>query len=139
MATPGSTTPNTTWATRRPPQPRRTKPRMRNRLPHPRRRALGRDEALPGKPRRAQVRSYDHPGSSFPMTIEQHQAKAEQLLRIADTLPVDTVDSVEPARRLADALLAGSLRSIELTLRTPVALEALAALDRKSTRLNSRH
>src|SRR3546814_16894774 len=64
------------------------------------------------------------------MTIEQHQAKAEQLLRDAGILPVVTVDSVEQARRLADALLAGGLRSIELTLRTPVALEALAALKR---------
>src|SRR3546814_15799747 len=72
--------------------------RMRNRWPHPRRSALGSDEALPGKPRRAQVRSYDHPGSSFPMTIEQHQAKAEQLLRTAGILPVVTVDSVEQAK-----------------------------------------
>src|SRR3546814_380280 len=64
------------------------------------------------------------------MTIEQHQAKAEQLLRDAGILPVVTVDSVEQARRLADALLEGGLRSIELTLRTPVALEALAALKR---------
>src|SRR3546814_21026383 len=64
------------------------------------------------------------------MTIEQHQAKAEQLLRTAGILPVVTVDSVEQARRLADALLEGGLRSIELTLRTPVALAALAALKR---------
>lgn len=64
------------------------------------------------------------------MTIEQHQAKAEQLLRTAGILPVVTVDSVDQARRLADALLAGGLRSIELTLRTQVALEALAALKR---------
>src|SRR3546814_5054730 len=64
------------------------------------------------------------------MSIEQHQAKAEQLLRTAGILPVVTVDSVEQARRLADALLEGGLRSIELTLRTPVALEALAALKR---------
>ena len=64
------------------------------------------------------------------MSIEQHQAKAEQLLRTAGILPVVTVDSVDQARRLADALLEGGLRSIELTLRTPVALEALAALKR---------
>ncbi|MFC3715415.1 bifunctional 4-hydroxy-2-oxoglutarate aldolase/2-dehydro-3-deoxy-phosphogluconate aldolase [Luteimonas soli] len=64
------------------------------------------------------------------MTIQQHQARAEQLLRDAGILPVVTVDSVDQARRLADALLAGGLRSIELTLRTPVALEALAALKR---------
>ena len=65
-----------------------------------------------------------------PMSIGQHQAKAEQLLRDAGILPVVTVDGVEQARRLADALLEGGLRSIELTLRTPVALEALAALKR---------
>jgi 2-dehydro-3-deoxyphosphogluconate aldolase / (4S)-4-hydroxy-2-oxoglutarate aldolase len=74
------------------------------------------------------VRSYDEAG--FSMTIEQHQQKAEQLLRDAGILPVVTVDSVEQARRLADALLEGGLRSIELTLRTPAALDALAALKR---------
>src|SRR3546814_19423912 len=76
----------------------------------------------------ARVRSYTEPG--FRMTIEQHQAKAEQLLRDAGILPVVTVDSVEQARRLADALLEGGLRSIELTLRPPAALAALAALKR---------
>src|SRR3546814_13074257 len=99
---------------------------MRNRLPHPRRSALGRDEALPGKPRRAQVRSYDHPGSSFPMTIAQHQATAEHLLRTAGILPVVTVDRVEQARRLADAMLEAGLRSIALTLRQPDSPQALA-------------
>jgi len=62
------------------------------------------------------------------MSIEQHQDKAEQLLRDAGILPVVTVDSIDQARQLADALLGGGLRSIELTLRTPVALAALSAL-----------
>ncbi|MGH8033373.1 MAG: bifunctional 4-hydroxy-2-oxoglutarate aldolase/2-dehydro-3-deoxy-phosphogluconate aldolase [Luteimonas sp.] len=62
------------------------------------------------------------------MTIEQHQTTAERLLRAAGILPVVTVDSVDQALRLADALLAGGLTSIELTLRTPAALAALAAL-----------
>lgn len=62
------------------------------------------------------------------MSIAEHQDQAERLLRDAGILPIVTVDSVDQARRLADALLAGGLRSIELTLRTPVALEALAAL-----------
>lgn len=62
------------------------------------------------------------------MTIAQHQDKAEQILRTAGILPVVTVDSVDQARKLADALLAGGLQAIELTLRTPVAIEALAAL-----------
>lgn len=64
------------------------------------------------------------------MTIEQYQQKAEQLLRAAGILPVVTVDSIEQAMRLADALLEGGLHSIELTLRTPAALDALAALKR---------
>ena len=62
------------------------------------------------------------------MTIAQHQDNAERILRTAGILPVVTVDSVDQARKLADALLAGGLQAIELTLRTPVAIEALAAL-----------
>lgn len=62
------------------------------------------------------------------MTIEHHQQQAERILHTAGILPVVTVDSVEQARRLADALLGGGLGSIELTLRTPAALAALAAL-----------
>lgn len=62
------------------------------------------------------------------MSIEQHQITAQRLLRDAGILPVVTVDSVDQALRLADALLAGGLTSIELTLRTPVAIEALTAL-----------
>jgi 2-dehydro-3-deoxyphosphogluconate aldolase/(4S)-4-hydroxy-2-oxoglutarate aldolase len=65
------------------------------------------------------------------VTIEQHQQQAEHLLRSAGILPVVTVDSIDQAKRLADALLAGGLRSIELTLRTPAALDALAALKRE--------
>jgi 2-dehydro-3-deoxyphosphogluconate aldolase / (4S)-4-hydroxy-2-oxoglutarate aldolase len=64
------------------------------------------------------------------MTIEQRQDRAEALLRAAGILPVVTVDSIDQAQRLADALLDGGLPSIELTLRTPIALEALAALKR---------
>lgn len=62
------------------------------------------------------------------MTIAEHQERAGQLLRDAGILPVVTVDSVDQAKRLADALLGGGLRALELTLRTAVALEALAEL-----------
>jgi 2-dehydro-3-deoxyphosphogluconate aldolase/(4S)-4-hydroxy-2-oxoglutarate aldolase len=65
------------------------------------------------------------------MTIELHQQQAEHLLRAAGVLPVVTVDSLDQARRLADALLAGGLRTIELTLRTPIAIDALALLKRE--------
>lgn len=75
------------------------------------------------------MRSYTETG--YRMNIEQHQQQAERLLREAGILPVVTVDSVEQARRLADALLEGGLRAIELTLRTPAAMDALAALKRE--------
>lgn len=65
------------------------------------------------------------------MSIVQHQDTAERLLREAGLLPVITVDSVEQARRIAGALLEGGLRTLELTLRTPCALDALAALKRE--------
>lgn len=65
------------------------------------------------------------------MTIAQTQNTAEQLLRDAGILPVVTVDTLDQARRVADALLEGGLPAIELTLRTPIAIEALAMLKRE--------
>ncbi|MGJ4729310.1 bifunctional 4-hydroxy-2-oxoglutarate aldolase/2-dehydro-3-deoxy-phosphogluconate aldolase [Luteimonas sp. SDU101] len=65
------------------------------------------------------------------MTIESLQNRAEQLLRQAGILPVITADSVDQGRRIAEALLEGGLTSLELTLRTPAALETLAALKKE--------
>src|SRR5690606_41274810 len=65
------------------------------------------------------------------MSIAQTQAQAEQLLRTAGILPVVTADSVDEARKLSAALLAGGLTAIELTLRTPAALDALVALKKE--------
>lgn len=62
------------------------------------------------------------------MTITTHQARAEQLLHAAGILPVVTVNSLAEARKVAAALLAGGLPAIELTLRTPIAMQALAML-----------
>ncbi|MDH5833838.1 bifunctional 4-hydroxy-2-oxoglutarate aldolase/2-dehydro-3-deoxy-phosphogluconate aldolase [Luteimonas kalidii] len=62
------------------------------------------------------------------MTLEVLQSRAEQLLRDAGILPVITVDSVDQGRRIAGALLDGGLTALELTLRTPAALDTLAAL-----------
>ena len=56
------------------------------------------------------------------------QSGAERILRDARILPVLTVDSVEQAIDTTRALLAGGLTAIELTLRTPASLDALAAL-----------
>jgi len=65
------------------------------------------------------------------MTIAEHQNTAEQLLRAAGILPVVTVHSLDEARRVSAALLDGGLPAIELTLRTPVAMDALAMLKRE--------
>ena len=60
-----------------------------------------------------------------------HQQTALRLLRAAGILPVVTVDSIDQARAVAVALQRGGLHSIELTLRTPVALGAIAVLKRE--------
>lgn len=60
-----------------------------------------------------------------------NQPGAVDLLRAAGILPIVTVDSIDQARAVAEALLRGGLHSIELTLRTPVALAALATLKRE--------
>jgi len=59
-----------------------------------------------------------------------HQATALKQLRAAGILPIVTVDSIDQSMAVAEALQQGGLHSIELTLRTPVALPALAALKR---------
>lgn len=64
-------------------------------------------------------------------TLAGRQQTALRLLRAAGILPVVTVDSIDQARAVADALQRGGLRSIELTLRTPAALGAMAALKRE--------
>ena len=65
------------------------------------------------------------------MNIAQHQLKAEQLLGAAGILPVVTVHTLDEARKVSAALLKGGLPAIELTLRTPVAMEALAMLKKE--------
>jgi len=66
------------------------------------------------------------------MTSNQHhQHTVERLLRAAGILPVITVHNIEQGLRLAEALLEGGLTTLELTLRTPVALDVLAALKRQ--------
>ncbi|HYG04996.1 MAG TPA: bifunctional 4-hydroxy-2-oxoglutarate aldolase/2-dehydro-3-deoxy-phosphogluconate aldolase [Stenotrophomonas sp.] len=69
------------------------------------------------------------------MTIADLQNRAETLLLQAGILPVITVDTLDQARAVTDALLEGGLPAIELTLRTPVAMEALATLKRERPEL----
>jgi len=50
------------------------------------------------------------------------------LMELAPVIPVLVVDDVEQAIPLASALVAGGLRVLEVTLRTPVALQAMQAM-----------
>lgn len=65
------------------------------------------------------------------MNIAQYQDRAEQLLHAAGILPVVTIHTLDQARAVSAALLEGGLPAIELTLRTPIAMEALAMLKRE--------
>jgi 2-dehydro-3-deoxyphosphogluconate aldolase/(4S)-4-hydroxy-2-oxoglutarate aldolase len=60
--------------------------------------------------------------------LAKRQQSALRLLRDAGILPIVTVDSLDQARAVTEALQRGGLHSIELTLRTPIALAALAML-----------
>jgi 2-dehydro-3-deoxyphosphogluconate aldolase / (4S)-4-hydroxy-2-oxoglutarate aldolase len=52
------------------------------------------------------------------------------LMRTAPVIPVIVIDDVADAAPLAQALVAGGLRVLEVTLRTPAALDAIAAMKR---------
>ena len=54
----------------------------------------------------------------------------DQILGIAPVIPVLVIDRVEDAGPIAEALVAGGLPVLEVTLRTPVALAAIAAMKR---------
>ncbi|MDZ4271054.1 MAG: bifunctional 4-hydroxy-2-oxoglutarate aldolase/2-dehydro-3-deoxy-phosphogluconate aldolase, partial [Erythrobacter sp.] len=55
-------------------------------------------------------------------------ATIDDLMRIAPVIPVIVIDDVAHAVPLAEALVAGELRVLEVTLRTPAALPAIAAM-----------
>lgn len=62
------------------------------------------------------------------MTPTDASAFALELCRTAPVIPVLVIDDLAQARPLAEALVAGGLPVLEVTLRTPVALEAIAAM-----------
>jgi 2-dehydro-3-deoxyphosphogluconate aldolase/(4S)-4-hydroxy-2-oxoglutarate aldolase len=49
----------------------------------------------------------------------------EQIMRTAPVIPVLVIDDAHEARALAGALVAGGLRVLEVTLRTPAAIDAI--------------
>jgi 2-dehydro-3-deoxyphosphogluconate aldolase/(4S)-4-hydroxy-2-oxoglutarate aldolase len=54
----------------------------------------------------------------------------EQLLALSPIMPVVVIEDAHAAEPLARALLAGGLKTIEVTLRTPAALDAIRAVAR---------
>ena len=61
-------------------------------------------------------------------TPETRAARVDDILAQAPVLPVLAIDRVEDAVPLARALVDGGLRVLEVTLRTPVALDAMRAI-----------
>jgi 2-dehydro-3-deoxyphosphogluconate aldolase / (4S)-4-hydroxy-2-oxoglutarate aldolase len=62
------------------------------------------------------------------MTQESNQQKLAGLFSEARVIPVLTIERLEDAVPLAKALVAGGVRTLEVTLRTPVAIEAARAM-----------
>jgi 2-dehydro-3-deoxyphosphogluconate aldolase / (4S)-4-hydroxy-2-oxoglutarate aldolase len=54
--------------------------------------------------------------------------KVRDLMRVGPVIPVIVIDELAQAVPLAKALVAGGVRVLEVTLRTPVALEAVRAI-----------
>jgi len=51
--------------------------------------------------------------------------KVRELMQVAPVIPVLVIDDVSSAKPLAEALVAGGLKVLEITMRTPVALDAI--------------
>lgn len=62
------------------------------------------------------------------MTPAQQSAKAAEICRLAPVVPVLVIDDLAHAAPLAKALVAGGLPALEVTLRTPCALDAIRAM-----------
>ena len=62
------------------------------------------------------------------MTPQDASAAAREICRLAPIVPVLVVHDAAHARPLAEALVAGGLPALEVTLRTPAALEAIAEM-----------
>jgi 2-dehydro-3-deoxyphosphogluconate aldolase/(4S)-4-hydroxy-2-oxoglutarate aldolase len=57
--------------------------------------------------------------------------KIEEIMSISPIIPVVKIDNLEDAVPLATALIAGGINIMELTLRTPVALDAIKMIEQE--------
>ncbi|MCU0911654.1 MAG: bifunctional 4-hydroxy-2-oxoglutarate aldolase/2-dehydro-3-deoxy-phosphogluconate aldolase [Rhodobacteraceae bacterium] len=62
------------------------------------------------------------------MTPAEASRRTAEICALAPVVPVLVIDDAARARDLARALVAGGLPALEVTLRTPAALEAIAAM-----------
>ena len=62
------------------------------------------------------------------MTPQDASRKAHEICSLAPVVPVLVVDDASLAAPLAEALIAGGLPALEVTLRTPAALKAISAM-----------
>lgn len=62
------------------------------------------------------------------MTPEQASIETEKLCLLAPVIPVLVIDDASTAQPLAEALVAGGLPVLEVTLRTPAALAAISEM-----------
>ena len=63
--------------------------------------------------------------------MKNWKISAEQVLSTGPVVPVIVVNQPEHAVPMAKALVAGGIRVLEVTLRTPVAMDALRAIIRE--------
>lgn len=64
------------------------------------------------------------------MTPQDASQRAAEICRLAPVIPVLVVEDAGRARGLAEALVKGGLPALEVTLRTPCALEAISEMAR---------
>lgn len=62
------------------------------------------------------------------MSTQQAAARLREVLALAPVIPVITIDDAKQAVPLARALVKGGLRVVEITLRTPAAVDAARAI-----------
>ncbi|MGB8813778.1 MAG: bifunctional 4-hydroxy-2-oxoglutarate aldolase/2-dehydro-3-deoxy-phosphogluconate aldolase [Paracoccaceae bacterium] len=62
------------------------------------------------------------------MTPAEQSRRAAEICRLAPVIPVLVIDDLKYARPLAEALVRGGLPALEVTLRTPAALDVIRAM-----------
>jgi len=67
-------------------------------------------------------------GDQMSITPQDACKRNREICELAPIVPVLVVDNAADARPLAEALIAGGLPALEVTLRTPAALEAIAEM-----------